>query len=133
MTTTNTELPKVLRVTSGTIHIPFDYECEDLEDYERVNRNVTHLLALIPDDDKEEAELEDDGFDIITSNVPALKYACKHYFLNDFNTLVDAIFEQYKEDDICCDCIESIVDEAVRVGYTSQVLSDGVYLVKEEV
>jgi fructoselysine-6-P-deglycase FrlB-like protein len=136
MTTTNEHLPEgftlptVLKVEVGTIHIPYKVEAESLAALEEYNRELTHLLALIPVEDKASAELEDDGYHITTDNIPALKYACNKYFLCDYCTAIDVVLNTYG-DEVCESCIDDLVDE-VASSYTSQILSDGIYLVKEE-
>jgi hypothetical protein len=80
---TDYQLPKVLRVPYGTVCIPYKTEADNLRDYETLNREITHLLALIPDEDKVEDERDDDGdFLISTSNLPALKYAARLLILS---------------------------------------------------
>jgi hypothetical protein len=129
---TEYQLPKVLRVPYGTICIPYKIEADNLQDYERLNREITHLLALIPDKDKVEDERDDDGdFLISTSNVPALKYAVKHRFIDNFSTTVDTVIEavlSHYDGDVCDSCVDNFVEEALEADYEAVVLNDGVYL-----
>jgi hypothetical protein len=130
--TTEYQLPKVLRVPYGTVYIPYKIEADNLSDYERLNREITHLLALIPDEDKVEDERDDDGdFLISTSNVPALKYAVKHRFIDNFSTTVDTVIEavlSHYDGDVCDTCVDNFVEEALEADYEAVVLEDGVYL-----
>jgi hypothetical protein len=122
-------VPNVLKVKTATIYIPYTVETDNLGDYELLNRRITHLLALLPDEDKALAEAEDDGFHITTSCQPAIKYACQHYLLDEFSTAVDVVFT-YFSGDCCRECLDDLV-ETVANDYTSKVLSEGVFLVNE--
>ena len=124
-------LPKVLKVEVGTVTLPTRLdEVESLREYETLNRETTHLLALIPAEDKEGAELEEDGIHITTNNIAALKYACNKYLLCSYCTAIDVVLNIYGED-VCADCIDSLIEE-VTENYEPQVLTDGVYMVRVE-
>jgi hypothetical protein len=125
------ELAKVLRINTGTILIPYTVEAGNLTEFETYNRELTHLLALIPDEHKDAAETEDDGFHIMTDCIPALKYAVEHYFLDDFSTTIDVVCDTYGED-VCDGCLDDLIEQALEeYEYTSKILSDGVYLTRE--
>jgi hypothetical protein len=71
------QLPNVIPVNVGVICIPSRPYVDSLSEFEKFNREVTHLLALLPDEDKAGAQFDDDNeFIIHTTSVPALKYAC---------------------------------------------------------
>ena len=130
--TTEYQLPKVLRVTSGTVYIPVKLDPDTLLDYETINREVTHLLALIPDDDKAQVERDGDGdFLISTDNLPTLKYAVKHRFIDNFSTTVDTVIDavlSHYNGEVCESCVDNFVEEALEADYEAVVLNDGVYL-----
>ena len=123
------KLPNVLKVTSGSIHISTEIELGTLAEFESYQRELTHLLALIPDADKAEATVEDDGFYVVTDNLPALKYACNKYFLCVYSTAVEVVINTYGEE-VHNDFIGDLIDE-VGSDYEAQILSDGLYLVRE--
>ena len=124
-------LPKVLKVEVGTVTLPTRLDgVESLREYETLNRETTHLLALIPAKDKESAELDEDGIHITTNNLPALKYACNKYLLCSYFTAIDVVLNTYGED-VCNDCIDDLIEE-VADNYEPQVLTDGLYLVRVE-
>jgi hypothetical protein len=134
MTTSSTDyqLPKVLRVTTGTVYIPVKLDADNLREYETVNREITHLLALIPDEDKAQVERDDDGdFLISTNNLAALKYAIKHHLIDEFVTIIDTVIDSvlhHYDGDVCDTCVDNFVEEALEYEYEAVVLNDGVYL-----
>jgi hypothetical protein len=134
---TEYQLPKVLRVKSGTVYIPTRLDADNLREYETVNREITHLLALIPDEDKAQVERDDDGdFLISTSNLAALKYAVKHHLIDGFVTIVDTVIDavlHHYDGDVCDDCVDNFVEEALEYEYEPVVLEDGVYLKRGDI
>lgn len=127
------QLPNVIPVNVGVISIPSRPCVDSLSEFESFNREVTHLLALLPDVDKAEVQFDDGEFIIHTTNVPALKYATNTYFLCDSLTTYHAVTEYVVEKhdgEVCDDCLDSIIDKALDNEYTSVVLQDGVYLKK---
>lgn len=126
---TNTvELPKVLEVTEGVVLIGNDYGFNSVIEYETYFREVTHLLSLLPDADKANAELEDDGLHITTSHAPSLRYACNKYFLCPVCTAVSAVIDKYG-DEYDDDTLDEMIEQ-VSTNYDLQVLESGVYLVR---
>jgi hypothetical protein len=127
------QLPNVIPVNVGVIAIPTRFEPDSLAEFESVNREITHLLALIPDSDKAEAEYEDHEIVIHTTSVPALKYAVNNYFLSDCLTTCHAVHElvhEHFDGEVCDDCVDSLIDQALDAEYTSVVLEGGVFLKK---
>jgi hypothetical protein len=127
----NFKLPKVLPVEVGVISIPTQFTGDSLSEYETFNREVTHLLALLPDEDKANADLDEDEILIHTSNTAALKYACNKYLLNDILTTCHAVSDYLlhkAEGEICEDCIDSFIDQAIDDEYESVVVEGGVVL-----
>lgn len=141
MTTTDThidsdfQLPAVLQVKVGVISIPLTADVDSVEELEKHNHEVACLLALIPEEDKEEAELDEEHLIIHTTSVPALTYATNHYFIDEclttIHTVGDYVTDQH-EGDICNDCVDGFIDQALDDDYTAVVLEGGVYLKKGE-
>ena len=135
-TTKHTEgfqLPNVIPVNVGVIAVPTRFQPDSLAEFESVNREITHLLALIPDEDKAEAEYDDHEIIIHTTSVPALKYACSNYFLSDCLTTCHAVHElvhNHFDGEVCNDCIDELIDEALEAGYESVLVESGVVLRK---
>jgi hypothetical protein len=128
------QLPNVIPVNVGVICIPSRPYVDSLSEFEQFNREVTHLLALLPDEDKAEAQFDDDyEFIIHTTSVPALKYACNSYLLSDSLTTCHAVAElvaEHFDGEVCDDCVDNFIDEALDAEYTSVVVESGVVLKK---
>jgi hypothetical protein len=130
------KLPSVIKVEVGTVSIPTDFDLDNLSQYETVNREITHLLALIPDEDKAEAEYDSDekAYLIKTSNPPALKYAVKKYFIDDCFTVIDTVANHiinHFDGQVCHDCVDNFIDQALDESYETVVLEEGVFIRKE--
>jgi hypothetical protein len=128
------QLPSVLKVEVGVIELPTRIHVDSIGEYEAFTRNVTHLLALLPDEDKAAAEYSDDDTIVIhTENQAVLKYACNNYFLDDCLTTCHAVTDHLLskfEGQVCDGCIDSFIDKALDDEYTSVVLQGGVVLKK---
>jgi hypothetical protein len=129
-------LPKVIRVGVATISLPTRLEVDTIAEYERINREVTHVLSLLPEEDIANGTIEEDEILIETESIPAIKYACKHYLVDVFHTTVDTVIADVlaaHDGDVCNDCIDSFVDEALDKGYDVKALEKGVFLVSGDV
>ena len=127
------ELPKVLKVTQGVYHIPDDLtDIPNLSELDGVFREVTHQLALTPDEDLDQAEYQENlGWSVETYNLPALQYAWQKGFLCEFDTLISTVIDVYGDDN-CQDCIEATLDEYVGKDFTVNQMGDGfLYVVFE--
>ena len=128
-------LPNVLKVDVGTVCIPteVDFNSHTIKSFETFYTEVAHLLALLPEQDKADAVFDDDSFQVTTSSIPALLYAANHYLLDEFSTAVDVVLNlpEVLNEEICGSCVDDLVDTASEQ-YSAKVLSDGLYLVKEE-
>jgi hypothetical protein len=128
-------LPNLIKVNVGVISLPTDLDANTLTDYETLNREVLHLLALLPEEDKKEFDYDDGYFYIHTDNVAALKYACNKYFIDECLTTCHAVEDcvvEHFNGDVCPDCVAGYIDEAVEEhNYECVVLETGVYIRKE--
>jgi hypothetical protein len=128
---TEYKLPKVLEVKTATIEVPFRLEVDSLHEYEKIQRDITHVLALLPDEDKAAATIEDDGIYISTDCYPAIKFANDRYLLNEFDTCVDNVVDSvvtHHNGAVCCDCVEKFVDEALDKYFEVVTLNGGVFI-----
>jgi hypothetical protein len=127
------QLPNVIPVKVGVVCIPTRFEPDSLAEYEKLIREINHILCLLPDSDKSEAEYDDHEIIIHTTSVPALKYACSNYFLSDSLTTCHAVHQlvhNHFDGEVCDDCIDELIDEALEAGYESVVVESGVVLRK---
>ena len=125
-------LPNVLKVEIGTVSIPTETNFNTLKQFETFYTEVAHLLALLPEEDKAEAEFDVESFQVTTECLPALLYAANHYLLDEFGTAVDVVLNLPEVDngEVCESCVDDLV-ETVANEYSAKILSDGLYLVKE--
>ena len=89
------QVPVLIPVTTATIAIP---SCHDhrgmnlhgsLEAFEHYVSSTYHVLSLLSEKDKSTCESDEDGWRIQTSNSAAIKYAEKHYLLDEVSTAFD--------------------------------------------
>jgi hypothetical protein len=129
------QLPSVIKVEVGTVSIPTNWDVDSLQDLETFNRNLTHLLALLPDSDKAEAEFDSDeeAYIIKTDNIPALKFSVKNYLIDDCFTVIDTVANHVLDHfngEVCHECVDNLIDQALDDSYEAVVLNDGVYIKK---
>lgn len=129
MTTTAYTLPKLLKLTEATIFIPSRLFTNNISDYERQQREITHVLALLPDADKATADLDDDGFCIRTSSLPALRYAAENGFICKPLTCIDAVVGDvvaFYRDNVSDEIVEEFIDKALDSDFEVVHLNDGI-------
>ena len=144
---TKVTLPKLIRVSAGGIGI-ITYEINNsdtLSGYAKEIEVLNHLLCLLPNDDKTDAELLYDKlgreFFVQTYDKAALKYAFKHGYLNEAITLHMSAIDHFLGDEAQIDAatydipagkedlinaVEAAVDSKVDKGlYEVVLLEDG--------
>jgi hypothetical protein len=127
-TATDYQLPKVLPVKTATVCVPFRIEADSLQGYEKIQRDITHVLALLPDEDKAEATFEDDGIYITTECYPAIKFGNDRYLLCEFSTCVDNVITSvldHHDGEVCDTCVDRFVEEALEKDFEIVSLSSG--------
>lgn len=126
-------LPKIIKVTQGVYHIPDDLtEIPNIRELDGVFREVTHLLALTPEEDLDQAEYQENlGWSVETANVGALKYAWQKEYLCEFDTLISTVIDTYGAD-YCSECISDVLDNNIERDFSVNLLTDGLYVVFAE-
>ena len=125
------QLPTTLKLEYATIVIPDNLtDVSTIKELTTVYAETNHLLSLLSDEEKGEAQYEDGlGWSLTTDNQAAIRYACQHYFLCEPSCIIDAVFNKFGED-VCSDCIDDIVETALEQDFDIQVLSDNsVYVI----
>ena len=109
-------LPKSAPVNYGVINIPHPLgrnECnfEGLDDVFRYVSCMNHMLSLIPESDFNSAEWNCiDGWDVMTSNMGAIKYALRSGYLNEYQTALHSAVDSMTAGIECSDCFQDIMD-----------------------
>ena len=123
-------IPKLIPVETAVLMV----DCHRASDFISFNLfeqylfQVTRLLGLLSEHEKEDVDHEDDGFYIPTNNLSAIKYAYDNSFLCEYRTRQDAVFEYLETQgiDLDVDLFEAIdlLDASIQ-----QLSDDKFYLV----
>ena len=135
---TEIKLPKLLKVNSGYVSLETidPWDVDNLGQFQKYVEVTHHLLALLPDEDKANADHEDKRFILNTDCLAALKYAFNECMLDEFLTFHNAALEHFIEDihldatsydlpasqEELGDAIEQIVDTKIDRGLFEVVL-----------
>ena len=115
------QIPEMIPVESAAITISTCFakeagELTSLKDYFTVHN---HLFTLLNDDDLEDIINWFDGrpksmlLSIWTGNKTAIQYAFSKDMLDEDETIDVAVREYLESQNICCDCIEALLDEFI--------------------
>ena len=125
-------VPRVLPVKTGAINIDkFILEVDSIKSLTTVFREVNHLLSLLPEEELEEASLDDGVWYIYTKNKAALEYAWKCDLLCPFTTAMCTLVDTYAEEN-CRECVDEILDEQLEKNLSINLLGSGLHVVFED-
>ena len=117
----NLHMPSMITVNSAAITITtcFAEEADQLKDLKKYFQVHSHLVSLLNDDDTEEVHNWYDGrpksmfLTIWTRNQAAIQYAFSQDLLDEELTIESSIRDYLQSQEICCECIEAIIDEFI--------------------
>ena len=115
-----------------TISSCFAEQADQLTDLKRYFQVHSHLVSLLNDDDTEEMDNWYDGrpksmfLTICTSNQAAIQYAFSQGLVDEELTIESSIREHLQRQEICCECIEAIMDEFITAQVTLKQNADGI-------
>ena len=115
------QMPSMIPVNSAAITITtcFAEEADQLKDLKKYFQVHSHLVSLLNDDDTEEVHNWYDGrpksmfLTIWTRNQAAIQYAFSQDLLDEELTIESSIRDYLQSQEICCECIEAIIDEFI--------------------
>ena len=127
------QMPQMIPVKSAAITIStcFAEQADRLTDLKRYFQVHSHLVSLLNDDDTEEMDNWYDGrpksmlLTIWTTNQAAIQYAFSQGLVDEEVTIESSIREYLQRQEICCECIEAIMDEFITAQVTLKQSADG--------
>ena len=127
------QIPQIIPVELAaiTISTTFAEQADQLTDLKRYFQVHSHLVSLLNDDGTEEMDNWYDGrpksmfLTICTSNQAAIQYAFSQGLVDEEVTIESSIREYLQRQEICCECIEAIIDEFVTPQVTLRQSADG--------
>ena len=131
---THLQMPQMIPVKSAAITIStcFAEQADQLTDLKRYFQVHSHLVSLLNDDGTEEMDNWYDGrpksmfLTIWTSNQAAIQYAFPQGLVDEELTIESSIREHLQRQEICCECIEAIMDEFITAQVTLKQNADGI-------
>jgi hypothetical protein len=129
----NLHLPSMIPVNSAAITITtsFAEEADQLTDLKKYFQVYSHLVSLLNDDDTEEVVNWYDGrpksmfLTIWTRNQAAMRYAFSEDLVDEDLTIESSIRDYLQSQEICCECIEAVIDEFITSQVTLKQSADG--------
>jgi hypothetical protein len=129
----NLQMLPIIPVNSAAITITtsFAEEADQLTDLKRYFQVHSHLVSLLNDDDIEEVVNWYDGrpksmfLTIWTRNQAAIRYAFSEDLVDEDLTIESSIRDYLQSQEICCECIEAIIDEFITPQVTLKQSADG--------
>jgi hypothetical protein len=129
----NLHMPSMIPVNSAAITITtcFAEEADQLTDLKKYFQVHSHLVSLLNDDDTEEVHNWYDGrpksmfLTIWTRNQAAIRYAFSQGLVDEALTIESSIRDCLQSQEICCECIEAIIDEFITPQVSLKQSTDG--------